>query len=308
VAVCLPVLAGLVPSGAMPAGFELRDKSQSMYGLVEVIDDTRQKIRFLRVDHSVIGGDLIPEYDTAFAFVYRLEFVRFLRPHAASMLQLGLGTGSLIRALNGTPPKIDVVELDPAVVTFARKYFKFEPTGEVYEEDVRTFINRSSRKYDIIVHDTFTGGSTPEHLLSDEVFKRIHGMLTPDGLLTLNFVGGVSGPDGDATMLVGQTLRAEFPHVRAFTDEGDNRLKNVTFFASDAELSFEALERVRFRHRGREEARSSLLANELSLLDNRNSSTLITDQFNPLNRLQLPIAEEHAAAMNKLLPPAVWLD
>ena len=35
---------------------------------------------------------------------------------------------------------------------------------------------------------------------------------------------------------------------------------------------------------------------------------LITDDHNPLARLQLPIAEEHFRAMNELLPSAVWLN
>jgi spermidine synthase len=307
-AACVPLLASFVPAGALPAGFELVDRSQSMYGLVEVIDDTTNKVRFLRVDHSVIGGDLIPEHDTAFTFLYRLEFLRFLRPQATSMLQLGLGTGSLVRTLHGTPLKTDIVELDPAVVSFATKHFKFRPTGEVIEEDARTFINRTQRKYDIVVHDTFTGGSTPEHLLSKEVFARIHSLLTPGGLLAFNFVGGESGSEGDATMLVGQTLRAEFPHVRAFVDEGHNRITNVTFFASDENLPFEIIEKLRFQHRGREEARSSLFAHELHQPSTVNDTRLITDEFNPLNRLQLPIAEAHAAAMNTLLPPAVWVN
>jgi hypothetical protein len=34
---------------------------------------------------------------------------------------------------------------------------------------------------------------------------------------------------------------------------------------------------------------------------------LITDAHNPLARLQLPIAEEHFSAMNKLLPTDVWV-
>lgn len=306
-AVCVPLLACLAPGASMPAGYELVDQAQSMYGKVQVIDDTTKKIRFLRVDHSVIGADLIPEYDTAFTFVYLLELVRVLRPNATSMLQLGLGTGSLSRHLQGTPLKSDVVELDPVVVALARKYFRFEPNGEVFEQDARTFINSSSRKYDVIVHDTFTGGSTPEHLLSKEVFARIHGMLQKDGLLTLNFVGGDSGPEGMATQLVGLTLRAEFRHVRAFKDDSDERITNVIFFASDSDLQIQNVQRVRSSHRGREEARSKLLEHELQLRDDP-TSRIITDAFNPLNRLELPVAEAHAAVMNELLPIAVWLN
>jgi len=149
--------------------------------------------------------------------------------------------------------------------------------------------------------------STPEHLLSKEVFARIHRMLNPGGLLTLNFVGGVTGPEGEATLLVGQTLRAEFPHVRAFMDDSNQRITNVIFFASDADLQIENVQRVRFPHRAREEARHALLEHALPLRSDR-SARIITDAFNPLNRLELPIAETHAAAMNQLFPADVWLN
>ena len=74
----------------VPAGFSIVDSTQSLYGLVEVIDDTERKVRFLRVDHSVIGADLMPERTSAFAFVYLLELVRVMRADARSMLQLQL--------------------------------------------------------------------------------------------------------------------------------------------------------------------------------------------------------------------------
>lgn len=150
-------------------------------------------------------------------------------------------------------------------------------------------------------------GSTPEHLLSKEVVARIHGMLNTGGLLTLNFVGGDSGPEGVATRLVGHTLRAEFPYVRAFKDDLDEKVTNVIFFASDTDLQIENTQRVHFQHRGREAARRDLLEHELRLGD-ESAARIITDELNPLSRLELPIAETHAAAMNKLLPPAVWLN
>jgi len=43
------------------------------------------------------------------------------------------------------------------------------------------------------------------------------------------------------------------------------------------------------------------------LLDAVQQPLRITDEWNPLTRLQLPSAEEHFAAMNELLPPEVWV-
>lgn len=300
-----PWLVGYVPHTSLPSGYEIIDRSQSPYGVVEVIHDHQRHARFLRVDHSVIGADVMPEHDSAFTFIYLLELVAPLRPRAKSMLQLGLGTGSLARSLKRTGIDTDVVEIDTAVIAFAKQYFAFVPTGEVFTEDARTFLNRSHAKYDIVVHDTFTGGSTPEHLLTREVIERVRAMLNPGGILALNFVGGTVGPEAEATALVAQTLRAVFPHVRVFRDEGpaEERIVNVVFFASETDLALETLARVRFRDPRRESALRSLFSREIQ----PRAAQAITDARNPLHRLELPIAEQHALAMNRLLPPAVWI-
>jgi hypothetical protein len=45
--------------------------------------------------------------------------VRFVKPEAKEMLQIGLGIGSLPKALEPHGIKVDVVEIDPDVVRFA---------------------------------------------------------------------------------------------------------------------------------------------------------------------------------------------
>jgi spermidine synthase len=98
------------------------------------------------------------------------------------VLQIGLGTGSLTSLLSAEGIAVDVVEIDPAVIRFANQYFGFVAHGKIYEEDARTFLNRTDRRYEVVVHDTFTGGTTPEHLLSLEVVHRLHSVLLPGGL------------------------------------------------------------------------------------------------------------------------------
>jgi spermidine synthase len=139
------------------------------------------------------------------------------------MLQIGLGIGSLPNTLKPHGIVSEVVEIDPAVVRFAQLHFGFSTTGHIFVEDARTFLTATDRKYDIIVHDTFTGGSTPEHLLSVEVIKRIREVLKPGGVLALNFVGGTTGAGAEASRLVASTLRSVFRTVRAFADSGHDR-------------------------------------------------------------------------------------
>jgi SAM-dependent methyltransferase len=311
VAVAVPLLlAWAAPESRLPAGFERVARSQSLYGLVEVIDDHARNVRFLRSDHSVLGAQFVRDGSPGFAFVYVMEAVRFLRPAARDMLQIGLGIGSLPSALEARGIKVDVVEIDPAVVRFASRYFGFASKGNVYQEDARTFLRRTDRHYDLIVHDTFTGGTTPEHLLSREVMQRIHDLLRPGGVMVLNFVGYEDGPNAEATWDVARTVRSAFRFVRTFRDsEPDLRphaLENLVFFASDNDLDLTVPRTAAFENATSERVTRSLPAWEV--LKVIPDGPLVTDGHNPLARLQLPVAEEHFAAMNVLLPVGVWIE
>ncbi len=161
----------------------------------------------------------------------------------------------------------------------------------------------------MIVHDTFTGGTTPEHLLSLEVLRRIRDILRPGGVLALNFVGYPSGPHAEASWAVARTIRTVFRNVRAFRDSapGDqpNEAGNLIFFASDDTLAFAIPENAQFENERCERVLRSFQGWEvLQLVPD---GPVITDARNPLARLQLPIAEDHFEAMNKLLPVEVWL-
>jgi hypothetical protein len=308
--ILLPVLIRFLPDTSLPTGFQIVDQSQSLYGLVEVIDDFGRGVRLLRSDHSIIGAEISSDHSSAFSFVHLLELVRFVRPRAKSMLQIGLGIGSLPMALAPHGIVADVVEIDPAVVRFAREHFGFSTQGQIFVADARAFLTTITRKYDLVVHDTFTGGSTPEHLLSIEVLRRIQKVLTSDGVLVLNFVGGTSGSGGEASRLVARTLRAVFKNVRAFSDgladPQHESISNIVFFASNGELKFELPHNRPLENENTERVFGSFRAWEV-LKDVPNAGPTISDDLNPLSRLELPIAEEHASAMNKLLPLELWL-
>jgi spermidine synthase len=309
VAVAFPPLFALPVDHPLPAGLSVLDRAQSLYGLVEVIDDRARHVTMLRADHSIIGAEFVADRSSAFSFTHVLESVRFLRPEARTMLQIGLGIGSLPMALRAQGVQSDVVEIDPIVVRFARRYFAFETGGDVYEEDARAYLQRTDRRYDVVVHDTFTGGTTPEHLLSLQVFARIRQVLRPGGVLALNFVGHQAGPRAEASRAVLRTVRAVFANVRAFRDgpldEEPDAAGNILVFASDGGLDFTIPAGARFENEACERTQRAFAGWEV--LASVPPGPAITDERNPLTRLELPAAEEHFDAMNALLPVEVWL-
>jgi spermidine synthase len=111
------------------------------------------------------------------------------------VLCIGLGAGILPRCLSHWFPDliIDVVEIDPKVVQFARRYFNFRESinCRVHVEDGRLFLKRrpSNGGYDIVFLDAFKSGSVPFHLKTREFYHEIMSALTPDGLLASNLYG-----------------------------------------------------------------------------------------------------------------------
>ena len=116
-----------------------------------------------------------------------------LVPDPATVLVVGLGGGVLPVAFAELLPdaRIDVVEIDPAVVEVAKRFFAFRPAANtrVVVSDARVFTRRAQglpRRYDLIVLDAFGGDYIPEHLMTLEYFREIGALLTPSGVVAAN--------------------------------------------------------------------------------------------------------------------------
>jgi spermidine synthase len=117
----------------------------------------------------------------------------YVNPAPRSVLIIGLGGGTLPRTLVQLLPqvRIDVVEIDPAVVSVARRYFDFRDSERVRvaELDGRVYVKRAlreQRRYDLIMLDAFDHEYIPEHLLTQEFLREVQGLLAPGGVLAAN--------------------------------------------------------------------------------------------------------------------------
>jgi spermidine synthase len=117
----------------------------------------------------------------------------FLNPQPKSVLIVGLGGGTLPRALSRLLPDatIDTVEIDAAVTKVAKAYFDFRTSDRVRvtEMDGRVFVKRAireGRRYDLIMLDAFDHEYIPEHLLTQEFLREVKTLLAPAGVLAAN--------------------------------------------------------------------------------------------------------------------------
>jgi len=170
-------------------------------------------------------------------FTYALAgLARAYTTNISDVLCIGLGVGIVPMEFARQGARVDVVEINPAVVPLAARFFDLQTNKlNLTLGDGRHFLNRCRKQYDVVVLDAFLGDSSPSHLMTQEAFASIRRVLRPGGTLVINSFGDLeAGKDFFAASL-NQTLRAVFPGVRIHTS-GDG---GIFFAASDrAPLEF----------------------------------------------------------------------
>lgn len=128
----------------------------------------------------------------------------------------GLGIGVAADTLIELGHKVHIVEIDPAVYTYARGFFNLSEPFSIDFKDARKWVHeryvdlntaiapvldvavRESKKFPIIIHDCFSGGGVPSHLFTREFWNELKGIMTDDGALAVNFVGHVGSESARA--------------------------------------------------------------------------------------------------------------
>ncbi len=131
--------------------------------------------------------------DMVFAYTRMMMAALLLNPSPRRVLVVGLGGGTLPTAMARIyrEAAIDAVEIDPAVVTVAKRYFGFVATDRlrVHVQDARAFVKRAARNgetYDLLMLDAFNSDYIPEHLMTREFLLEAKSVLTEDGVLAAN--------------------------------------------------------------------------------------------------------------------------
>ena len=113
---------------------------------------------------------------------------------------------------------MDVVELDPAIVGVARRWFFLdeleERAGErlsIHMVDARSYLETCAARYDVIVNDLFAGFEMDAALLSDEGLELVKEHLAEAGIYVVN---AVSSPlDYRQLAETGELLERHFSSV-----------------------------------------------------------------------------------------------
>jgi spermidine synthase len=203
-------------------------------------------------------------------------------PQPNKVLMIGLGGGSISGYLGRFMPHVDIdtVEVDPGVITVAKKYFGMKETVRVryHEGDGRVFLNRNKQTYDLILVDAFHGGYVPFHLLTKEFYALVKQRLAPGGAAAFNVHDGTKLYA--STLL---TLRAVFPGVHLFSSGMGEMIVVATAEAAPGETTLaERAKALQEKYRFRFEL-PALLARRTEKSGAAQPGELLTDDFAPVN-------------------------
>lgn len=211
-------------------------------------------------------------------FTYMLhELARGYRTNLQDVLCIGLGVGIVPMQFARENIRVDVVEINPAVVPLAQRFFDLEPERlQLTIDDGRHFVNRCTRRYDAIVLDAFLGDSSPSHLMSREAFSAMRRLLKPGGVLVLNSFGATESGRDFFTASLNKTLKAVFRSVHIHgTGNG-----NIFFAASDQpEMALRNAPQLANVHASCREDVRRACANQLET--DPDHGRVLTDDYNP---------------------------
>jgi spermidine synthase len=223
----------VVPQQSWAAEKVLLERDSTYHKLL-VTEDGRY--RWLRADniwHTQMAlkdpnGRGLPYTDYVdLAFLYN--------PNIHNVLVIGLGGGTVPKRFVRDYPQVtvDCVEIDPAVISIARRYFYVEPGRrlKIHESDGRQFLRKMTGTWDLILLDAYYSDTVPFFLTTREFFTLAKSHLNPGGILVNNVVGQATGPRSEFFRSVYKTMAGVFPEISAVTvaDSGTDWL-NIEVF------------------------------------------------------------------------------
>ena len=135
-----------------------------------VVNNGKLMLNANQSNYSFGGLHLI--FDQLF---YQIEIGKF---EIKKVLLLGLGAGSVVDLLinkHGIKCEITGVELDAAVIDFAKKYFDIEKykSLQIVQADAFEYVQQCNDKFDLIVVDLFIGDTVPAAFASEEFISNL---------------------------------------------------------------------------------------------------------------------------------------
>ena len=163
------------------------------HGAIEIVEE--DGVRVLQIGGDAIQSAMRLDAPDLIELDYVRAMLAFLLfcPKPREVLMVGLGGGSMARFIHQKMPgtRVCVVEINPGVVTVARKYFHFpeedERLGIVIGDGAQVVLERRA-SCDVLVVDGFINGSPAKDLCAQSFYDGAFDALREGGVMIANFM------------------------------------------------------------------------------------------------------------------------
>ena len=226
------------------------EQLESMYGQINIIDNLHKQERILVINNITQTLVNLNELDVSqMGYVHNLAIFASMGLRTGSdesrALLCGLGGGSIMTELTKMGFNGDAVEIDRRMPELGVEYFEFDKNKvNIFIDDARHFLRKSTEQYDLIVIDLLTSEVQPSHVFTVENFNHLKQLLTENGILIINFQGYMYGEEGKASRSILKTLLSEDYKVNVFFNPEEIReiVTDIFFISSIQEIDFSQLD------------------------------------------------------------------
>jgi spermidine synthase len=154
-------------------------------------------VRYLHFGSELVQGAIRIARPWALELEYTREMMLPLvlrdPPWPASVLQIGLGAGSITKFLHRHRPqaRITVVEIDPRVIDTAREFFRLPEESQhlrIVVGDGHEFVASHGGRFDFIVVDGFDERGRTGSLDTPAFYAACNARLTRRGMMSVNLL------------------------------------------------------------------------------------------------------------------------
>lgn len=158
------------------------------------------------------------------------DVVRQAKNHQ-DVLVLGGGAFTLPQYLAQKYPDstIDAVEIDPQLADVARKHFNYKDPANVnlVFQDARTYVNQTSKQYDVVIIDVYGDAQVPFSFMTREFGEQIARITKQDGVVAANLIAGLEGECKTLFDALSAPYMAQFAHGSFRIDRPDEEKSNI---------------------------------------------------------------------------------
>jgi predicted membrane-bound spermidine synthase len=157
-------------------------------------------VRYLKTGPNGTQSGIFITQPHQLVFWYTREAARIvdLASSKNNILVLGGGAFTLPAYLAQKYPTstVDVIEIDPALDVIAKQYFNLTSLENMHiiHDDARTYVNESTKQYDVVIVDVYNDNNMPFSLLTREYGERLRAITSAESTIIINTIAARQGP------------------------------------------------------------------------------------------------------------------